>query len=245
VSQETSLLFSLEELAHMEEQRIQAQARAAEGQRAAAEAAARQALEQERAERHAREDAAARRLEEEQRVARSEAARDEAMRAAATEAARASVEASARERERERERSHELEMARVRSRPRRTGPATAGAIGGALASAAIVASVLVAQMNHQAAEAGRDRESRLQTIGELRTELAAAAGRLEGLEHDLASQRDANRLLAQELDAARRQGAKTTGSKAPPRAADRRDAPEPGLDLPRCPPGSLDPMCLR
>jgi hypothetical protein len=101
-------------------------------------------------------------------------------------------------------------------------------------------------MNHRAAEASEDRASQVRTIGELRAELTAAAERLGGLENDLASQRDANRLLAQELDAARRPGSKTTGSRVPSRGADRHEGqPDPGLDLPRCAPGSLDPMCVR
>jgi hypothetical protein len=247
VSQSTSLLFSLEELAHMEEQRVRSQAEAAEQARVAAEAAARQALEHAHAEQQAREEAAARRRDEAERLARLEAARAEAMRVAATESARASVEANARAQERERERVHELEIARTeQGRSRVAWPVVAGGIGGLVAGAAIVASVLVPRMTRQWAEARHEQGAQLDTIGELRAKLGAADGRIADLERDLAAERDAKGLLAGELEAARRHGAKTPGIQAPPHAGGSGDQPvDPRLALPVCAPGSLDPMCVR
>jgi hypothetical protein len=134
----------------------------------------------------------------------------------------------------------------MRKRQRAARSVLAGAMGGALAGATIVASVLVPQMGHLAAEARQDGASRLETIRGLRGELAAAADRRAALESELASQRDIDRRLLQELDAVRRQGAKTPETKAASRNGDHRDRPpEPALDLPRCAPGSLDPMCIR
>jgi hypothetical protein len=247
VSQPTSLLFSLEELAHMEEQRVRAQAEAAERERAAAEAASRQVLEQARAEQQAREEAAARRRDEAERLARSEAARAEAMRLAAVESARASVEASVRERERERARVHELEMARTeRGRSRAARAAVAGAIGGVVAGAAIVASVLVPRMTRQSAEARLEQVAQLDAIGELRAKLGAADARMADLDRELAAERDAKSLLAGELDAARRHAPKTPVNKPPSHPGGTGDQPvDPRLALPLCAPGSLDPMCIR
>jgi hypothetical protein len=230
----------------MEEQRVRAQTEAAERERAAAEAAARQVLERARAEERAREETAARRRDEAERLARSEAARAEAMRVAAVESARASVETSARERERERARVHEIEIARiVRGRSPAGRAALAGAIGGVVAGAAIVASVLLPRMTRQSAEARQEQLAQLDTIGEVSAKLGVADGRIADLERDLAAERDAKSLLAAELDAARRHAANATGSKSPSRGPVSGHPPsDPRLDLPACPPGSLDPMCV-
>jgi colicin import membrane protein len=281
MSQPSSVLFSLRELARMEDERVRAQAEAAERERAAREQVLRDADERSRAEQEARARADAEARESEERRGREDSARAEAMRAAAIEAARVSAEASARAAESERQRRHELEMARAGARSKRR--AAIAALAGALCVTATWAGVHKAWVapREQAFEsrAHADRVSGDRTIGDCRAKLETASERAAALEGEVVAARDANRRLQSDLDDARRRFDRGAQAKAPVRTLEpegrefgperkpvrtlepegREFGPERkpvsgtrtvrddfrGIDdLPRCTPGSLDPICV-
>jgi fused signal recognition particle receptor len=250
MSQSSSVLFSLQELSRMEEERVRAQAEASARQRAEAERALRQAEEKERGEQAARERAEAEaRLRAEQQV-REEVARVEAIRLAATDAARISAEASARAEERERERRHELELARARATARAGGAlrtAVAAAVGAACALGAAAAAYggrVMPREQARAAQARADLASRDQTSDQLRAKLDAAGERAASLENELTITRAANRRLQSDVDDAKRQLTRAYRARPPVTGGHAVRDDLPPLDLPTCPPGSLDPLCL-
>jgi hypothetical protein len=249
MTQPSSLLFSLQELARMEDERLRAQAEAvrradAEAARARQEeeATARRAEEERaRAEADARADA--------ERRARDEAAHREGLARAASEAARVSVEARARAEERERERRHELELVQARSRARRGAwkRSIAAAIAGAAcalgASAGTYQAWAAPREAARASQARADLAACAQTATDARAKVDGLTDQAATLSAELATARSENRSLKADLDDARRQLARAHNRGAPPPKPPPRDE-LPRIDLPTCAPGSLDPMCL-
>jgi hypothetical protein len=247
MSQESSALFSLQELSRMEEQRTQAAAEAEARAREVLERAARYAHEQaaEARKDREREEAEARRAIE--RAAREEAAHIDAMRRAAVEAARIATEAQARAVEIERQRVHDLEVKRARGSARSADAKTATLSGlfGAAVAAGITMGLYFGVVGPRAEAGQRDAmgevASRDATIGELRARADAAEARLEALTTDLAAVRDENARLHGQIDIAPRPPVPHVGHVpgVPPRADHTLDG------LTTCPPGSKDPLCAR
>jgi colicin import membrane protein len=247
MSQESSALFSLQELSRMEEQRIRAAAEAEARARDAQERAARLAVEQAAEAREAveREEAEARRAVE--RAAREEAARIDAMRRATIETARAAAEAQSQAFEAERQRIHDLEIERARESARGVYAKTATLSG--LFGAAVVAGITmglyfgIVGPRAEAARRGAMGEvaSLDATIGELRARAVADEARLEAVTTDLAVARDENARLHGQIDAPARPPVPHVGHVlgTPPRTDRALDG------LTTCPPGSKDPLCIR
>jgi colicin import membrane protein len=249
MTQSSSVLFSLQELARMEEERVRTQARAEsaarETARRAAEEAETRAREAAEAEQRAREEA----RREIERQAREEAARVQAIREAAAEAARAEAFARVQAQEREKDRLHAIEVARVQASAR--GPRAAAALSGCLGAllAAGIGMVVyfgVAAPAARAALAGARSEvaSRDQTIDQLRLRAGASEASERALQVDIAALRDENTRIRADLDGLRSrvQGAHPSrhGVPAPTKRPDRT------LDgFTPCPPGVNDPMCVR
>jgi len=232
----------------MEEERVRAQARA---ESAAQEAARRAAHE---AEMRAREAAEAeeRALEgtrrEVERRAREEAARVQAIRDAAAEAARVEAFARAQPEERQKDRQHAIEMAQVQASARgsRRTAALAGCLGAVLAAGIGMAAYFgVAAPSARAAiaEAHSETASRDQTIDQLRVRASASEASERALQVDIAALRDENTRLRADLDALR---SRAPAGRTPARGTPHARRPDPTLDgFTTCPPGVNDPMCVR
>jgi colicin import membrane protein len=250
MAQSSSVMFSLQELERMEEERVRTLADAAQRERLMRERARRDEEERERRERQVMELAEDEARREVERRAREEAARIEAIHRATTEGARLEVEVRARAAAREHERRHELEIerARVAARGSKTGGTVVAALFGAVIAAGVATAahygVVAPGERARAREADSVTASRDVVIADLRTHAEATDARVRTLEDDLTAVRGENERLRADLDAARKQ----VGAHGPvPRwtgVSPRADAPK--LDgFTSCPPGSKDPMCLR
>jgi len=249
--QSDSVMFSLRELARMEEERVREEAAERERERQARQQAERGALERIRREAEARHRAQAEAEREQVLRLREEQVRIEALQRAAMEEARRASDAKARADERERERQHELnvERASAAARGMRLRSGTLGAVLGVLvgASGAMAAGLGVVTSREQAHRERAETEiaSREDAIRELRSGADATQGRLRSLEESLATLRGDNQRLQEELDDARRHVAHRAPGHATlvPGAS---HAADPKLDgFTTCPPGSKDPLCIR
>jgi colicin import membrane protein len=249
MTQSSSVMFSLQELERMEEERVRSLAEVAQREQRMRERARQQEQELERVERLAQERAEEQALREVERRAREEAARIEAVHRAKAEAARLEVEAKARADAREAERRHELEVERARlaSGGAKARGTLLAALFGAVVAAGVATAVhygVVAPREHaRATEAETAIASRDVAVADLRSHAGAMDARVVALEEELAGVRGENDRLRAELDAARRPPA--THGPAP-----RWNGVIPRVDGPKldgftsCPPGSKDPMCL-
>jgi hypothetical protein len=250
MTQSSSVLFSLEELARMEEERVRGVAQAEQRARLARQRADEEVRARARRDEEARERGAAETLREIERRAREEAARIESIHRAATEAARVGADARARLEARESERRHELELERIRASAREGGPratVTAAALGVIVAVGGALALHLGMTVPRERASAlsGADAiASRDATILDLRGREATAEARAKGFEEDLSAARDENVRLRTDLDAARHPSGPAPGPAhhgPGPRHADGQR-----LDgFTQCAPGSKDPLCLQ
>jgi colicin import membrane protein len=244
---ESSALFSLQELARMEEERVRAQARAESAAQEAARRAAHEAevrlREAAEAEECAREEA--RRSIE--RQAREEAARVQAIRDAAAEAARAEAFARVQAEERRKERQHAIEMTQVQATARgsRRTAALAGCLGAVLAAGvgmAVHFGVAAPSARAAIAEARSETASRDQTVDQLRIRASASEARERALQVDIAALREENTRLRADLDALR---SRVPSGRTPGRGTPQPRRPDRTLDgFTTCPPGVNDPMCL-
>jgi colicin import membrane protein len=249
MTQSSSVLFSLQELARMEEERVSAQARAVsavqEAARRAAHEAEARAREAAEAEERAREEA--RRAIE--RQAREEAAKAQAFREAATEAARAEAFARVQADERQKERQHAIEVAQVQASAlgaRRTAAVAAilaAVVTGGLAMAAHFG-VAAPAARAALAQARDETATRDQTIDQLRTRVSAGEARERALQVDLAGVRDENTRLRADLDGLK---SRMIGGHGPGRVMPGPSKrPDRTLDgFATCAPGVNDPMCAR
>jgi hypothetical protein len=251
MSQSDSVLFSLQELARMEEDRVRELAEAARELREREEARRSRAHRECLAEEQAREQAEAREREERLRRVREEEARIEAVHRAAVEAARIETEARIRAQEREGQRSHELELERARAHARgmRLRAMVQGALVGFVVTAAATAAtyrVVVDPRERALSDEARSQiESRDAALREVRANAGVMERTLHTLEENLAALRGDRDRLQFELDDARRLLSHRSGAFHGPAAG----PPSPGdrtkLDgFTSCPPGSKDPMCL-
>jgi colicin import membrane protein len=248
MTQPSSVMFSLQELARMEEERVRLGAEAAERERAAHDRERVEAEERSRAEQEATARAEAEARREVERRAREEAARIEAIHRASLEGARVEAEARARAEERERERRHEVELERARAAGRggARGAAVAAVFGAVVAAGVALAvhyGVVAPKERGRAAEASAEIASRDVAIGDVRSHAEATEARLRALEGDLAAARAENDRLRADLEAARHPGGRTVPSHGP--VVPPQPHPGPRLDgFTVCPPGSKDPLCL-
>jgi colicin import membrane protein len=250
MTQSSSVMFSLQELARMEEDRVRSAAEAEALENEARERARHEAEASARAEERERERAEAEARREIERRAREEAARIEAIHRAAVEAARVEAEIKASADERERARLYELETERARAAGRTTsrGSVMAGILGAVLAAG--VAGALhfgIAAPRAQATlRVVTDQlASRDVAIAELRTRADAADGQVQALQASLATAQGANAKLQSDLDDLRR-----NPPRRPPGPAIH-PGPGPGVrndprldGLTTCSPGSKDPLCV-
>jgi hypothetical protein len=248
MTQSTSVLFSLQELARMEEERVRGLAEAEERERAtriratreAEERARREALERENAEMEARAEVA--------RRAREEAARLEAIRLAALEGARIEAEAKlARE-----AREQEVRAALARERNPASAPDRgtgrmflAVAFGATVAAGVAVAAYLgvaVPRDQARAATLGAELASRDVTVSELRRQADELRARVQSLDEELAVERAEEGRLRSEIAGLHR----APGGHAPAArfTAPARDDSRKLDGFTACPPGSQDPLCL-
>jgi colicin import membrane protein len=246
-------MFSLQELARMEDDRVKSQAEAAQLERESLEAARRQSEARARAEEEARELAEAEQREGAERKEREEAARVDAINRGAVEAARYEVETRARAEERERERGHELaklEIARKAAEGERASVLrmlVAGAMGVVLAG--VVASGLylgIVQPGEKARveQATSDLARRDTLISDAHTATSAAEGQVQTLTGELATAKaDIARLQKQIDDLNRRPASRGwTGPRPHQSGASGADV---SVGLTSCPPGSSDPLCVQ
>jgi colicin import membrane protein len=244
-----SVMFSLQELERMEEERVRALADAAQREHLLRDRARREQEERERLGRLARERAEEDSRREVERRAREEAARIEAIHRATTEAARLEVEARARAEARELERRHELDLERARltsGGAKSRGTALAVLFGALIAAGVAMAAhygVVAPRERSRATEADATIASRDVSIAELRAHADSTDARVRTLEDEVTAARAESDRLRADLEAARRQ----PGVRAP---APRWNGGPPRADAPRldgftsCAPGSKDPMCL-
>jgi hypothetical protein len=249
MSQPSSVIFSLQELERMEDERVRTQALESERAREARERARREAQERTRLEDERRERMEAEARREVERRAAEEAARIEAIHRASVEAARAYAEAKALADDGERARRYELELERTRALAPRVGlrPVAVAAVFGAIVSAGVAMAVhlgvVAPRENARAAEATAQMASRDVEIAELRSHAEAADARVRALEGELAASQSDSARLRSDLEGTRR----PTGPSLPRAGAvgigAHRDTPR--LDgFTSCPPGSQDPLCL-
>jgi colicin import membrane protein len=249
MSQSSSVLFSLQELARMEDERVREQARAESAAREAARRAVEEAEARAREAAEADERAGELARREIERQAREEAARVQAIRDAATEAARAEAFARVQAQEREKDRQQSIEMARVQASARgsRVAAAVAGCLGALVAAGigmAVYFGVAAPAARAALAGAGSELASRDQTIDQLRMRVSAGEASERALQMDIAALRDENSRLQAELAGSRSrvQGAHPSGRGVP--ATTKR--PDRSLDgFSTCAPGVNDPMCVR
>jgi len=251
MTQSSSVMFSLQELARMEEDRVRTTAEAEAQLCEASERARREQEARALAERQARERAEEESLREVERRAREEAARIEAIHRAAVEAARVAAEIKAQAEERERARLYEIEVERARaSRSNASrGTAMAGVLGAVLAAG--VAAALHFALFAPRAQAtlhvvSEQLASRDVVIVDLRTRADAAGAQLLSLHNSLAAAQASNAKLQSDLDDLRRNpGHRPPGPPVHPGPGPGPHAGDPRLDgFTTCPPGSKDPLCL-
>jgi colicin import membrane protein len=249
MSQSSSVLFSLQELARMEEERVRLQARAEaaarEAARRAADEAEARAKEAAEAEERVREEA----RREIARRAREEAARVQAIRDAAAEAARTETIARVHAEERERDRQHAIEVARVQASARgsrRTATFAASVATVVTAGVAMVAYFGIAAPAARAAlaDARGVNASRDRTIEQLRAAVSAGDASERALQLNLAGLRDENSRLRADIKGlkSRIPAVQPTGHGAAP-APKRAERALDGFTT--CAPGVDDPMCAR
>jgi hypothetical protein len=249
MTQSSSVLFSLQELARMEEERVRTAAATAEQSRQAEEWARREKAERLRTDREARERAETEALREVEQRAREEAARIEAIHRAAVETARVQAQAKAQAEARDVERRHEIELERARATARGSGgrATLVGAAFGAIVAAGVAMAVhygvVAPRTRARESEERAQRASIEAAMDDARSRASAAEARAQSLDEDLASTRAAMQRLREELDATRRLAPVHVGSQHPQGTVPRGNAPR--LDgFATCPPGSKDPMCL-
>jgi colicin import membrane protein len=247
MTQTSSVMFSLQELARMEEERVRQSAEAVERERATLARERHEADERMRAEADAIARAEEEARREVERRAREEAARIEAIHRASIEGARVEAEARARAEEVERVRRHELELERVRqARPSGARQAGVAAAFGALLAAGVAMAVhfgvVAPKERAQAAEASAQIASRDVAVADLQRHAEETEGRVRTLEQDLAAARSENEKLRKQLDGVRPAPATPHGfgphGGPAPTAAPRMDG------FTSCPAGSKDPMCF-
>ncbi|HEY1697109.1 MAG TPA: hypothetical protein VGG39_33345 [Polyangiaceae bacterium] len=252
MTQSSSVLFSLEELARMEEERVRGVADAERRARLARQRADEEVRARARRDEDARQLAAAEALREVERRAREEAARIESIHRGATEAARVEADAKTRLEARESERRHERELERIRATSRGGGTRAtiaAAAFGAVVACGAALALHLGVAVPHERASAAAAADgiaSRDVAIADLREREAAAEVRAKSFEDDLAAARDENVRLHADLDAARRPSGPgpLPTTRHGPGTAHHADGPR--LDgFTQCAAGSKDPLCLQ
>jgi hypothetical protein len=243
-------MFSLQELARMEDERVRSQAEAARLERDALEFARREAEARvrEEAETFAREESEKR--QEADRKEREEVARVEAIHRGALEAARLEVDARARAEERERDRRHELqklEMARLSADGERLGirRMVSGALIGALVAGVVAAGLYLGIVQPaeraRATLASSELAARDATIADAHGAASKAQVQLQSLTDDLAKAKaDVARLL-KPIDEAPRA---TIRPRASVPTVTRTVPSDTQVGLSRCPPGSLDPVCV-
>jgi hypothetical protein len=243
-------MFSLQELARMEDERVRSQAEAARLEKDALEFA-RQEVEarvREDAETQAREESEKR--QEAERKEREEVARVEAIHRGALEAARLEVDARARAEERERDRRHELqklEMARHSANGERLGVRRMVSAGlmGALAAGVVAAGLHLGIVQPgeraRATLASSELAARDAVIAEAHGAASKARGQLQSLTDDLAAAKADVARLQKQIDEAPRT---TTRPRASAPTVTRTVPSDTQVGLSRCPPGSLDPVCV-
>jgi membrane protein involved in colicin uptake len=251
MAQSDSVMFSLQELARMEERRVREHAAAAQRDIEARACAEREALERARKKAEERERAEVEAQRDAQRRAREDQARIDALERAAIEAARVTVDARARAEERERERRHELEVeyARGTARRRTSRSAGLGALLGVILGAGGATTVSLAALGSrgrmQREQANTEIASRDEAIRDLRAGVDATRARLQTLEESLATTRAARDHIQADLDDARRRLARPTPGRRSTSGAEMHGADTKFDGLTTCPPGSKDPLCLR
>jgi len=245
-------MFSLRELARMEEERVREQGADAQRERDARLKVEREVAERARREAEARERAEVEGQLEMARRAREEQARVDALQRAAVESARVAADARARAEERERERAHELEVerARVAAGTERLRSRVLGAVVGVTlgAGGATGACLVLFSGREQARMEASSAEVAVRdgTIRDLRATAEATQARLLAGDESLASMRAARDRLQGELDDARRPTGHRTASPRSTVAQGQTHAAETRLDgFATCAPGSKDPMCAR
>lgn len=205
---EGSVSFSLKELMRLEDERVafeksEAKRRADEREREAAEAARRA---DEAVKARAREEDEARHREEERM--RAEAARLEGMQRAIVERERVSASARAREDEMGRLRAHEIELARIQREARGSGKAAW--IVAALASAALLSSVvayatvLAPRAEVRVSEAHAETRTQAEAVARANDRLADLDRRVDGLSSQLKESEDRARDLERQLEEAKK-----------------------------------------
>jgi hypothetical protein len=203
---ESSFLFSLNELARMEEERVAREAADERARRDAALRAREEAEARARAEREAEERAREEARELAALRAREEAARFEAGKVAAAEEARARVAEGARAAELERRRAHAVELARVSGaedlgKLRRRVAALAIGFGVTVAGMTTVYVAALAPRAEARAERLLEDESKLEgTVRELSAKVSAGEAREDALRRDLEGERATRDALQRELD---------------------------------------------
>jgi hypothetical protein len=253
-SQSSSVIFSLQELARMEDERVRGQAEATRLEQEArqAERQRAEALEREALEARAREEEEKRRQVE--RAEHDALARMEATTRAAVEAARVVAEGRLRAEERERERRFELEnLAVARAAAERSRASWTRTLASAFAGAsvaALLAGVAFAGVLRPAERAEQARwASELAARDALLTDARAEAGRSGDLARSMAGELAAAKAEAADLrqkllDARPERGrANLAGGSHVARTAASGSREMDGFS--RCPPGSPDPMCAR
>jgi len=232
----------------MEEERVRGQARAESAAREAARRAAHEAETRAREAAEAEERAREAARREIERRAREEAAKVQAIRDAAAEAARAEAFARVQAEERQKDRQHALEIAQAQANARgaRGTVALAGCLGAVLAAGlgmALYSGVAAPSARAAVADARSETASRDQMIDQLRVRVSAGEARERGLQEDIAALRDENMRLRADLDAAR---SRVPSGRAPTRGTPQPRQPDRSLDgFTTCAPGVRDPMCIR
>jgi hypothetical protein len=244
------VIFSLQELARMEDERVRDQAEAARLEEAAREAARRRAEVLAREELEAREREGEERRLEAERKDREAAARAEAV----VEAARVEAEGRLRAAEREREMRHDLErlvLAKASAEgdrgARRRSLLTAVSAASVTALLAAVGYLGVVRPAEQAREArwASELASSDTLVADARAQAAKAGDSARSLSDELAVARGQLADLRQQVEDGHR-SVRTTPSAVGNHSARTTPAHDPTMDgFSRCPPGSQDPMCAR
>jgi hypothetical protein len=249
----SSVIFSLKELALMEDERVRAEAEASRLETEAREAARLEGEARRREELAAREREEAARARETERSEREAAARVEAIHRAALEAARIEAEARVRADAQDRERARELRRLELASAEKESGARRSAARSMRLASATsaiavvcvaagLYAAVVVPAERARAARSAAELASRDVLIEDVRQEVRKAEEQTRSVAGDLVAARDENARLQAALEAAKRHPAVShAATPAPAHASARRETWSDGFTS--CPPDSKDPLC--
>jgi colicin import membrane protein len=250
----SSVIFSLKELAQMEDERVRAEAEASRLENEAREAAR---LEEEARQREEiatleREEAA--RVREAERSEREAAARVEAIHRAALEVARVEAEARVRADVQERERARELRKLELASaeqgKQAKAARGTAlvslsSAIAVACVAAGLYAAVIVPAERSRAARSAAELASRDALVEDARQEVRKAEEQTRSVAGDLVAARDENARLQAALDAAKRRATPSHPANIAPSHPTTTRARETWSDgFTSCPPDSKDPLCV-